>query len=201
MMDARKLFDKIREIKGNALTQAEVDAVNAILAPVIVQPTPVSTDPPPHPKFSTASLKAAILSQAQWKIPASISLAQFAVESGYGEHMPKGSNNPFGIKARVRKGKIIDPYVTATTAEHNFQGEEDWHGPQPFRKFASLDDAFSYHGQLLATGTPYAHARSLLPNVDAFADALTGVYATATNYGGVLKAVMRAQGLYRYNVA
>ena len=36
--------------------------------------------------------------------------------------------------------------------------------------------------------------------MDAFADALTGVYATDPHYGEVLRSTMRSQGLYQYNV-
>jgi len=198
MIDAKRLFDKIREIKGNPLTQAEVDAVNAILQPVMATPQ-LSRDPMPHPKLSVDVLKAAQLSQLRWNIPSSVSLAQFALESGWGQHMPAGSNNPFGIKARVRDGRVIEPFVSATTREQDFHGQANWTGPQPFRKFGSIAEAFDYHGQLLATGAPYEHARTLLPDADSFADALTGVYATDRNYGTTLKSIMRSQGLYAYN--
>ena len=49
MIDAKRLFDQIRAIKGSPLTQAEVDTVNAILAPV--QAPPLS---PPIPWLARA---------------------------------------------------------------------------------------------------------------------------------------------------
>jgi flagellum-specific peptidoglycan hydrolase FlgJ len=195
MIDAKRLFDAIRDIKGTALTQTDVDKINAIIEPVKAAPIGV----PPHAKLREAILLAAIRSEAKWGIPASVTLAQFAVESAWGTRMPAGSNNPFGIKARVREGKVIDPYVSATTREENFGGQKAWVGKQPFRKFASFDEAFDEHGKLLATAGAYARARSKLPDANAFADALTGVYATDSGYGATLKSIMRTQGLYAYN--
>ena len=42
---------------------------------------------------------AAVASRRKWTVPASITIAQWAVESAWGASMPPGSNNPFGIKA------------------------------------------------------------------------------------------------------
>lgn len=149
-------------------------------------------EPAPHPRISSEILKAAIASQAKWGIPASISLAQWALESGWGKHMPPGSNNPFGIKARPG-----EPTVVANTRE--VIDGQDRHEDAGFRAFASIAEAFDRHGELLANRAPYAAARAKLPDPDAFADALTGVYATDPNYGKVLKQIMRGSELYQYN--
>ena len=44
-------------------------------------------------------IEAAIASRKHWNVPASITLAQWVVESAWGAAMPPDSNNPFGIKA------------------------------------------------------------------------------------------------------
>lgn len=146
------------------------------------------------PAIPADIIAAARASQAKWGIPASIAIAQWAVESGYGRHMPGGlsSNNPFGIKAT--KG---NPSVVANTREV-INGHSVFQN-LGFRVFASLAEAFDEHGKLLATSRYYKNARSKLPDADAFADALTGVYATDPHYGQVLKATMRSQNLYQYN--
>lgn len=142
----------------------------------------------------TDVIKAAQDSQRKWTVPAAVTIAQWAVESGYGAHMPVGSNNPFGIKARPGQ-----PFVTAMTTEvlHG----RTVHIAQPFRKFASLADAFDLHGQLLHDGRPYQSAMRLVSSPDAFADALTGVYATDPHYGRSLIALMHAANLYPYDAA
>ncbi|MGA0603199.1 glycoside hydrolase family 73 protein [Caulobacter sp. KR2-114] len=137
-------------------------------------------------------IAAARAAEGKWKIPASISLAQYGLESGWGQHMPPGSWNPFGIKALPGQ-----PSVSVPTREFV-------HGRYilvnaPFRAFASIADAFEHHARLLATGAPYARARSLLPNVEAFANALTGVYATDPHYGAELVAIIHGDELAQYD--
>ena len=146
------------------------------------------------------AIAAARAAQRRWKIPASITLAQYGVESGFGRHMPPGSNNPFGIKARPG-----EPGVEAMTTEvfHGVAQREE----QPFRKFTSLSEAFDCHAELLATAAVYAIPRSTLEGgltvaaVNAFAAALTHRYATDPDYGRKLIALMAADGLYRYDAA
>jgi hypothetical protein len=140
-----------------------------------------------------AVVQAAQVSQRQWGIPASVTLAQWALESAWGSRMPPGSNNPFGIKAR--RG---DPSVSTGTDEViNGRRIRIRAG---FRAFASIADAFDHHGRLLATGRPYRNARATLPDPDAFADALTGVYATDPSYGRKLRSLMGTNNFYRFNV-
>jgi Mannosyl-glycoprotein endo-beta-N-acetylglucosaminidase len=137
--------------------------------------------------------------QRKWGIPSAISLAQFGLESGWGAHMPAWSNNPFGIKALIGQ-----PSVTVPT--HEFIGGRYVMIEAAFRKFDSLADAFDAHAELLATGTPYYKARECIASgitpasVNAFANALTGVYATDPLYGQKLIQLMTEDGLYHYDV-
>jgi flagellum-specific peptidoglycan hydrolase FlgJ len=133
----------------------------------------------------------------KWKVPASVTIAQYGLESGWGEHEPPGSNNPFGMKAGA--WALPGTFVECDTTEVV-------HGTSVsvtarFRKFDSIADAFDAHGKLLATAAPYAQAMRKVPNADDFADALTGVYATDPAYGAKLRALMRADNLYQYDVA
>jgi len=125
-------------------------------------------------------------------VPASVTLAQWAVESDLGTRMPIGSNNPFGIKAGNGQ-----PFVEAQTRE--VIGGKNVAVVAKFRKFDSIAQAFDEHGRLLATNPRYARAMSLADNPDAFADALTGVYATDPQYGSALRSFMRKYNLYRYD--
>lgn len=147
----------------------------------------MSTQPPPD------AIAAAQAAEAKWSIPASISLAQWALESGWGKHMPPDSCNPFGVKAGVGQA-----FVTARTREVDHDGKEYFIDAK-FRKFASLAEAFDLHAKLLATAPAYTHARKLLPSAIAFADALTGTYATDPAYGHELRQIMRGSNLYRFD--
>ncbi len=202
----------MRFLRAHAARHSHVSRLPAGGGPVAqAAPPPAGARPsaaaapsssPPAPQTAAGSGKpgsvppdivaAAQAANRTWHIPASITIAQWMVESGWGKHMPTGSNNPFGIKAAAGQ-----PYVEANT-------REEVHGQsvmmvQRFRKFDSIADAFDQHGKLLATARPYAHARSVLPDPNAFADALTGVYATDHNYGTMLKKQIRTYNLTQYD--
>ena len=149
-------------------------------------------------RFAPGVIDGAKHSQAHWNIPASMSGAQYGLESGWGAHMPPGSNNPFGIKARAG-----EPAVMVDTREWS-KARGYYYIHTGFKRFVSIDDAFDQHGRLLGRAAPYAHARSLLPargkpltdaHVAAFANALTGVYATAPDYGTALLKLIHDNGL------
>ncbi len=138
-------------------------------------------------------IAAAQASQKKWGVPASISLSQWWLESGFGAHVPPGSNNPFGIKARPG-----EPFVTSYTREvlHNGRSVVI---EQHFRKFASLAEAFDYHGELIATHAAYAHVMAMAGKPLAFARALTGIYATDPHYGDELVALIGGHDLQQYD--
>ena len=129
-------------------------------------------------------VEAAIQSRLKWSVPASITLAQWAVESAWGASMPADSNNPFGIKAVGDQ-----PAVDANTRE--VVGGQNIFIVAKFRKFASISEAFDLHGRLLATAGVYKPAMAKKDDPEAFADALTGVYATDPSYGTTLKYVIK----------
>ncbi len=148
------------------------------------------------PGLSSEVIAAARASHQKWSVPASVTLAQFILELNWGRSMPGGlsSNNPFGIKARAGEAS-----VAAQT--HEVEHGETIAITARFRKFASIADAFDAHGALLATARVYAPAMAHKDDPDAFADALTGRYATDPRYGAKLKSLMRAQDLYQYDGA
>lgn len=145
-------------------------------------------------RFTKEVIHAAQASQKIWGIPASITLAQWALESGYGRSMPSGSNNPFGIKALPG-----EPSVEAWTTE--FIGGENIKVRESFRAFPTMEAAFVRHSQLLGTSGLYSSARQHLENPEQFADALTGVYATDPNYGSKLKSIMRSNNLFQFDLS
>lgn len=133
-------------------------------------------------------IAAAKASQRKWKIPASVSLAQWAVESGWGVHY-SGKSNPFGIKG---KGTLVRTREWSKTRGTYYINAE-------FKDYPSIEAAFEDHGRILNLPV-YARARAKLPDVNAFCNALTGVYATDPNYGKVLISVIDgSQKLRQYD--
>lgn len=143
------------------------------------------------PGLNPGVIAAAQRTQRRTGIPASITLGQYGLESSFGRHMPAGSNNPFGIKARAG-----EPFVVARTREETRSGRS-YYTEARFRKFGSLEEAFDAHAQLLR-GKRYSAARSA-GSVEGFADRLTGVYATDHRYGSKLKSLIHSNGLNRFD--
>ena len=134
---------------------------------------------------------AAVSSQGKWNVPASVTLAQWAVESAWGAAMPPDSNNPFGIKAGLLQAAV-------ESATHEVVAGERIAITARFRKFDTLTEAFDAHGKLIATNRVYEKAMAQQADPEAFADALTGVYATDPQYGTTLKWVIKNYGFDRY---
>lgn len=139
-------------------------------------------------------IAAAQAADRKWAIPASVSLAQWAIESGWGAHSP--GNNPFGMKPRAG---MDDPCQMLMTTEYS-KARGYYKEPQPFRLFPSIAAAFDAHAQLLATAPVYANAKAKLPDVKAFVEALAVHYATDPLYAHKVLAVMGGSAnLWAYN--
>lgn len=145
----------------------------------------MSTQPPGW------AIDAARLTQKRWSIPASVQLAQFALESAWGTRT-SGPHNYFGMKALTGQPQVIIP-------THEVYKGVRVLVQQSFRAFASDLEAFDAHGKLLATAGAYAKARAKLSDPFAFAAALTGIYATDPNYGASIAAVIRGSNLTAYD--
>ncbi len=137
-------------------------------------------------------VEAARASFKQWGVPASVTLAQWAVESAWGVAMPPGSNNPFGMKA-------VGDQLAVQSMTREVLGGQSVTVSAKFRQFASLAEAFDQHGRLLATAGVYKPAMQHANDPDAFADALTGVYATDPQYGVTLKYVIHNYGFDQFD--
>ena len=166
------------------------DTYYALACRPMVDPKPIATG---HLGRAPAEvIDAAVESRKKWSVPASVTIAQWAVESAWGASMPPDSNNPFGIKA-------VPPQPAVESMTREVEDGKSVYKPQPFRKFDSLSEAFDQHGRLLASNPVYKPAMEQRANPEAFADALTGVYATDPNYGVTLKFVIKNYGFAQYD--
>ena len=126
----------------------------------------------------TQSCIAAVASERTTGCPADLTVPQWVLESGWGKHLPPGSNNPFGIKAVGDQ-----PFVSVMTTEYI-------HGTatqieQRFRAYPTLKDAFDAHGSLIATGAPYGAVFEQYEsdqNILTFIRGVASHYATDPNY-------------------
>jgi flagellum-specific peptidoglycan hydrolase FlgJ len=135
----------------------------------------------------------AIAAQRQYGIPAAVTIAQAIDESGWGQsQLATQDHNLFGIKGTGPAGSVLMP----TQEYENGQ----WVTINaPFRMYNSVAESINDHTLLLATSSSYKQAMTDRADPDAFANDLTGVYATDPNYGNSLITLMRLYNLYQYD--
>jgi flagellum-specific peptidoglycan hydrolase FlgJ len=148
-----------------------------------------------QPAFISLVAPGAIAAQQRYGIPAAVTIAQAIDESGWGQSaLATADHNLFGIKGTGPAGRDTLP-----TREHE---NGAWvTRSAPFRVYHNIAESIEDHSRLLATGPAYQHAMASRQLPDAFATALTGVYATDPDYGSNLIALMRLYNLYRYDSA
>src|SRR5581483_10744746 len=160
-------------------------------------------DPPSAAVPGTAAQQAfislvapgAIAAQQRYGVPAAVTIAQAIDESGWGQsELAIADHNLFGIKGTGPAGRDALP-----TKEHE---NGAWvTRTASFRVYHNIAESIEDHGELLATGPAYQRAMASRSLPDAFASALTGVYATDPGYGSHLIALMRLYHLYQYDSA
>jgi flagellum-specific peptidoglycan hydrolase FlgJ len=135
----------------------------------------------------------AMAAQSRYGIPAAVTIAQAIDESGWGQSvLAIRDHNLFGIKGSGPAGSDMLP-------TQEFENGQWVTITAPFRVYHNVAESIADHSQLLATGSAYQQAMADRNLPDAFANDLTGVYATDPQYGSNLIAIMRLYNLYQYD--
>ena len=130
----------------------------------------------------------AIKQQTQYKIPASITLAQGLLESGAGQSdLARRSNNHFGIKCHERKN-------AQNYHDNHLRGEY-------LRKYSTVEQSYTDHSKFLAERPRYASLFKLrITDYKGWAKGLQKCgYATDRAYANKLIKVIEDYELYRYD--
>jgi tellurite resistance protein len=136
-------------------------------------------------------------------VPASVTIAQAILESGWGKAHIGSANNYFGIKAhmvggRVEKGPIATGFVVRPTKE--VAGGRVVTVNARFRSYASMADSMRDHGHFLRHNPRYKPAFAFKHEPNEFARALQRAgYATDPQYAAKLIDLMRTWDLYRFD--
>lgn len=129
--------------------------------------------------------------QRRYGIPASVTLAQMAVESGYGEsNLAKQDNNYFGIKASQDWIKSGKPW-----SYHH-----DDHYNDKFCTFGSALESLEYHSKVLMADR-YKACRQYAPtdHLHWIEGIKKGGYATDPRYVATIEGVIKKYGLEKYD--
>lgn len=126
---------------------------------------------------------------------ASVSLAQWAIESAWGKSV-SGKNNYFGIKATP--AQISSGQATVRWTQEFYDGAyhkvEQW-----FADYPDENGSFDAHAKLLATSPIYVAAQAAT-TPESYVRAMAKPYATAPNYADVILAVMRSHNFYQFDL-
>ena len=142
-------------------------------------------------------MEAAIASQSATGVPASITIAQAILESGWGaSSLAIQANNYFGIKAGTHVAP--DSYVEMPT--HEVVGGHTVTEAAKFARYASMTDSFKAHGLLLSQASRYAPAMAARRSAAEFAQQLQRCgYSTNPNYASSLMAIVHDFDLTQYD--
>jgi flagellum-specific peptidoglycan hydrolase FlgJ len=142
------------------------------------------------------------LTQAKWRVPASVTLAQCIFESDWGrDPLVKAARNYFGIKAVAG-----EQYCEYSTEEDFVSGDQKLLAK--FAKYPSVNDSFEAHAQLIATLKRYQPCMAITGDVEAFCHQLQVCgYSTsrdpvtrALNYGAKLFGEIKVRNLQQYDI-
>ena len=124
-----------------------------------------------------------------------MTIAQAIEESAWGQSsLAARYHNLFGIKGTGPAGSVALPtqeYENGSWVTTDAQ----------FAVYHNDAESIADHAKLLATSGYYARAMADRAHPDAFANDLTGVYATDPGYGANLIALMKLYNLYQYDTA
>lgn len=142
--------------------------------------------------FFALAVGPAQASQKETGVPASVTLAQAILESGWGDSHMGDAHNYFGIKAQPG-----EPSVTMRTRE--VEGGQSVHIDAAFRRFGSVEECFAAHGHFLRNNSRYAKAFETTDG-ESFARAIAAAgYATDPKYADLLVEIIHENNLTRYD--
>lgn len=124
--------------------------------------------------------------QIKYGIPASVTLAQLALESGCNMN----AQSPFGIKTDGKGQKGVDYFVAHDDTPHD-----------KFKKYDGIEAAFEDHSRLLVKGKPYVSLRTLGPtDYQSWTEGVKKCgYATDDEYTGKLNDYIEHYNLSKYD--
>ena len=142
--------------------------------------------------FLSIAVGPARASQKATGVPASVTLAQAIIESGWGDSHMGDAWNFFGIKAQSG-----EPFVVVRTREV-VEGNDVFINAR-FRRFASMEECFREHGRFLRDNPRYAPAFETTDS-ESFARAIHAAgYATDPHYSDALIGIIRDNDLTQYD--
>lgn len=148
-------------------------------------------------EFLKLAVPAAQAAQRKWGVPASVTIAQAILESGWGQSaLARQANNFFGIKATAHADS--GSYTEFPTTE--FVDGRRVSEIAKFARYPSPTGSFDAHAVLLALTERYQPAMAVRNDAGAFASELQICgYSTNPAYGSELRSLIQLYDLSQYD--
>jgi flagellum-specific peptidoglycan hydrolase FlgJ len=148
---------------------------------------------PKESAFIASVAPGAQAAAAQYGVPASATIAQAILETGWGKGVPPGSNNYFGIKALSGQAA-----VTAGTTEYVNGARVGVEAS--FAAYPDVASGFAAHARLLSRDPRYAPAMAERANPAEFCSQLQACgYSTSPIYSEQLLELINEFNLTQYD--
>ena len=190
-----------RMADGNYISHAYVNTPTLHLCPGATTTPPSATPTQSTEQFIAAAAPGAQRGWREFGVPASVTIAQAILESGWGRSgLSSVDKNYFGIKCfNGKHGTIANGCHTYKTSECTKAGN-CFTTTATFRTYASQTDSFRDHGNFLRVNSRYKPAFTYTKDANKFIWSVWKAgYATDPNYYTKITGIMSAQGLYQYD--
>ncbi|GIE00495.1 hypothetical protein Adu01nite_18450 [Paractinoplanes durhamensis] len=164
--------------------------------------TPVKETPSVTPEqFLAAAVPGAQKGWQEYGVPASVTIAQAILESGWGRSgLSTADRNYFGIKCQSGSfGKLASGCHDYVTTECTKTGE-CFSTTATFRTYATMSHSFRDHGNFLRVNSRYKPAFAYTRDANKFIwNVWKAGYATDPNYYTKITTLMASYKLYQYD--
>ena len=171
-------------------------SVLLVFGGAIFSPSARARAPAPYNAKTVAAAQGV---QRDYKVPASVALAQSILESGWGDSsLSRDYNNYFGIKCTTTQSPYQAGCVSMRTMEYYASGAT--YITDGFRTYDTALASFDDYGRLLTSLSRYGNAFKYTANPDQFIREIAqGGYATDPAYADLVIKIMRQYNLYQYD--
>lgn len=161
--------------------------------------TPIRAEAVDRAAYIQSVVGMAQRTQSQYGVPASVTIAQSILESGWGaSSLTTLGNAYFGIKCFSK----VSPYqmgcMNVSSLEY-YDPQKPIFQVSAFRIYHSAEDSFTDHAYFLRTNSRYAPAFSTTSSDDFIRAVALAGYATDPKYADLVIGIMRQHNLYRYD--
>ncbi|GIF72643.1 sporangiospore maturation cell wall hydrolase GsmA [Asanoa siamensis] len=161
--------------------------------------TPPTVPPAGAAAFVSRVAKPAQLGFQKYKVPASVTIAQAILESGWARsYLTRRDHNYFGIKCFGSPGTIALGCRSYATQE--CENGKCYDTTATFRAYKDATASFADHGYFLTVHDRYDKAFKYSNNPNQFAKEIHKAgYATSPSYANDLIKIMKSYDLYRFD--